>query len=401
MTSPRVLLLGCASPTPHGRDQMRRLSRQARRRGVHLIGADTPENLRLAPTDLVDEVIELPVHDVAACRLWAATRPRLDAVLTYREMCVEPVAAISDELGIAGNDPQSAYLIRHKDLARTRLREAGLAQPATLLTDDPRQTVAFMAQTGTGPWIVKPRAGMGSAGVSLVKHVDDLPAAMAALGGEIPFLVETYVSGREYSAEGLMIGSVPYPLAITEKFTNAGFVETGHRVPADLDEATSQQARESVERALVAAGITRGIFHVEFWVTGDGVVLGELHARPGGDFIHALVEQSRPGLELYGTLIDDLLGNGCARIPDQTAAGGADYLFLPPGRVRSVHGWDEVLRDPAVIGANLSIKPGDRIEAVTSSSNRHGVIAVTGADREQVDGKLADLARVLRVDVEP
>src|SRR5947208_194045 len=78
-----------------------------------------------------------------------------------------------------------------------------------------------------GPWVVKPRDGMGSVGVSLVDSVDALPAALDLLPSGVPFLVETFVTGREFSAEGLLVGGRPTVLALTAKTTGAGFVETG------------------------------------------------------------------------------------------------------------------------------------------------------------------------------
>jgi hypothetical protein len=400
MTRPRILVLGAASAAHHGRDQICRISLQARRRGIHLIGADTPENLRQASAGLFDEFVELPVYDTSACRSWAATRPKIDAALSFREMCVEPVAAISEELGVAGNDPAAARIIRHKDLARERLKEIGLRQPRTLLTASPQDAVEFMGRARPGPWIVKPRAGVGSEGVSLVKDADDLPQALEGLEPGIPFLIEDFVYGREYSAEGICLGGTPAVLAFTEKFRTARFVSTGHRIPAGLNGTTGLEAGAAVKRALTAIGITRGIFHVEFWVTSNGIVLGELHARPGGDFIHALTEHSRPGLELYGTLMDDLLNNGACTLPGRKAAAGVEYLFLPQGRVRSVDGWAAIPADESVIAAHLDVRCGDQVRPVHSYADRHGVIAVTAPTRGDVEAELTRLMQAFHVDIE-
>ena len=378
---------------------MRRLSAQARRRGAHLIGADTPRNLAAAPGDLLDEIVALPVHDAIACRSAIEAQSRIDAVLTFREMCVETVAAVADKLGIAGNDPANVRQIRNKDLARDGLRAAGFAQPDSLLTAQPSEAVSFIEGT-LGPWIVKPRAGMGSAGVSLVESADGLPDALSRLGTDGEFLVETFVKGLEFSAEGICLGDVPRVLAITEKFTGAGFVETGHRIPAELNELTVDRVLSTVERALRVLGIAHSIFHVEFWLTDTAIVIGELHARPGGDFIHALLEESRPGFELYGTLIDDLLGGANPLLPEQTRATGVEYLVLPAGRVRAIDGWDAVAQDPSVIGAHLEVRPGDEIGSVASSADRHGVIAVNGATRSEVDATLARLWKAVHVEVD-
>jgi hypothetical protein len=229
--------------------------------------------------------------------------------------------------------------------------------------------------------------------------VDDIPPALGKLGSSAPFLVETFISGREYSAEGICTSGAPQVLAITEKFTTDSFVEIGHRVPAGLDNATAREARATVELAVSAVGITRGIFHVEFWITENGIILGELHARPGGDFIHALVEHSRPGLELYGTLIDDLLNRDSPAFPKQTAAAGVEYLILPPGRVRSIQGWDTIPQDQSVIAAHLEVRPGDPVHPVASSADRHGVVVVEAPTRGEVDAVLSRLTETFHIDI--
>ena len=403
MTDAILLIMGITTGTSWGRDQLRRLSTQARRRGVTLIGADTPSNLQAATAaelSCVDKVVPLDVHDADACRAWASTSPGVDAVLTIRELAVYATAVLAEELGLAGNDPEAVHRIRNKDLCRERLRDIGFPQPMVTVCRDADDAERFMRQTGPGPWIVKPRDGLASIGVSVVEQPRDVSAALQKFGspppalGTLPvsrsFLIETFVHGTEFSAEGVLLGGVPQVLALTRKTIVEAFIGVSQRVPAGLDEPTARTATDVVTQALTAVGITRGIFHVEFWVTESGIVLGEFHIRPAGDFIHALVEHTRPGLELYGALIDDLLGRTPETIPHLTAAAGVEFLLAPPGRVRAVHGWEQLTRHPSVIAADLQVAPGDVIGSETDTFTRPGVFVV-GADT------LDDLAALIDV----
>lgn len=410
MAHERVLVLGCTAATPWTRDQLVRLSAQARRRGVRLIGADTAESVRAAgPVSLVDETVTFDVHDPVASREWARGRTDIDAVLTVQELCVLPAAAVADELGLAGNSPEVVHGIRTKDLCRERLRSAGFAQPRVAVCRGRADAEAFLRQH-IGPWVVKPRDGFGSTGVTLVRDAAELTRALAALanlsaslgkfgvrdtGGPREFLVETFVDGAEFSAEGVLLGGVPTVLAVTAKRTNEQFIETGHRLASDVEPAII----DTVARAVHAAGVTHGAFHVEFWTTGQGVVLGEVHARPGGDYIHALVEHSRPGLELYGLMIDDLLGHTPAPVPPRTRAAGTDFLLLPEGRVRTIRGWADVVSHPGVLAADLWVGAGDEIGVVTDNLDRHGVIVAGADDPTAVDTILASLRAGVVVDV--
>ncbi|MGD6745411.1 ATP-grasp domain-containing protein [Streptomyces sp. BH106] len=395
-TTPTVLVVGSTTPSPHGQDQLTRLAVQARSRGLRLIGADTARALGSGVWRMpADTNLPLEYADPRACREFATAHPGIDAVVTVKEGCVLAVAHLARALGVAGNDPEAVRTVRTKDLCRAVLREAGFAQPGFAVAAGQEEAADFLAAT-EGPWIVKPRDGMGSAGVSLVRDRSGLGRAVAGL--EPPFLVEEFVAGAEFSAEGLMVGGKPWILALTAKRTGAGFVETGHRTPAPLDAATAAAARDAVASAVTAAGLTHGVLHAEFWVTPAGaIVLGEIHARPGGDFIHALVEETRPGFELYGTLLDDLLGRPVAEPPAAHGAAGSDFLVLGPGRIASVTGWDSVAADPALVAAHLFVGAGDVLTEVADSAGRHGVLVATGPDLSGVDATLA--AATARIDV--
>lgn len=410
-----LLIVGHTATTPWGRDQIRRLCTQARRRDLRLLGADTPANLQRADTGelaAMDETVALDVHDAAACREWAAqTRPSVDAVCTIRELSVLATAEIARELGLAGNHPEVVLRLRNKDLSRQRLREAGFNQPHTALCRTAEEAERFMADSGRGPWVVKPRDGLAGIGVTRIDTPQELPAALtrfgsppSALGTLTPspyFLIETFVEGQEHSAEGVMTGGAPQVLALTRKTVGERFVELGHRVPADLGDGLAERAADTVARALTAVGVTHGIFHVEFWVTDDGIMLGELHDRGGGDYIHALVEQTRPGLELYGMLIDDLLGRSPASLPAPVGAARAHFLTAPAGRLRAVHDWDRLVRHPAVLASHLQVAPGDVIGPATNSYTRPAVFVISTEKADEVDDLAASLASQVTFVTEP
>jgi biotin carboxylase len=384
---------------------------QARSRGlsVHLIGhaedlARTEEACRLA-----DTAEPVDFEDTDAAVEWARDRARrgqrFDVVFTCRELALPATARIADALGLAGNRPEVIDRVRSKADCRRHLAAAGFPQPSARHCHDAadaRQAIGG----GAGPWVLKPRIGSGSEGVSLVAGPDDLPRALSVLPQESrdDFLVEDFVDGPEYSVEGLFRNGTPHVLAVTakEKLPPPFFVERGHTLPAPLDEPVRRDVEETVTRALRTLGLTHGLFHVELWLTAGGIVLGEVHARLGGDYIHRLLAHAVDGLEMFGEVYDDALGKAAPARPRVLRGAGATRYFTPPkGRFVAAKGWHEAAAHPAVLAAELALSPGDRIGFAHDSDGRAGALAVGGPTPQEAERLVAELVESVEFVIDP
>ncbi|GAA2047409.1 hypothetical protein GCM10009839_60670 [Catenulispora yoronensis] len=395
---PTLLFVGGARAVPISTAMVGEALDQARALGIrtHVVNqaavlAATPQIS--AAADAVSAVdFTQPDQTVAWARDREAEGERFDAVFALQEMAQVSVAEVADALGVAGNPPDAVRRIRTKDQCRIALAAAGFPQPAVRLCADADAAEEFLAESA-GPWVVKPRDAMGSIGVSLVRGAADLPAAIEALPSDAPFLVEEFVEGPEYSVEGVFLNGEPRVLAITakEKAPPPFFVEVGHVLPAELPENERHEIVAHVCAALSTLELRAGAFHVELWRTVDGIVLGEVHGRFGGDWIHTMLQYAVPGLDVFGLVFDDLLGrnDGAQRALKPTRGAAVRYLIPPPGRVTAVEGWDDLLAHPAVLHAQLLIGPGDDIKPLRQSSDRVGFVVV-GADDATLARKLAD-----------
>ncbi|WP_329310251.1 ATP-grasp domain-containing protein [Streptomyces sp. NBC_01262] len=402
-----VLIIGGAAPAAAGfvRDICDRALAQFRARGVRVVLTDTAENLGAAPelVALADEVYELDYADPVACRLWAAryaTRHRVDAVLGYREYAALSVAEVAAALGLKGNPPAAVLRVRTKDVCRGFLAERGFPQPAVRLCARLSEARDFLASRAGRAAVVKPRSGSSSEGVTLVTEEAQLPGAWEAAGGcTASILIEEFVRGPEFSVEGIFASGIPHVLAVTAKRTEPGtFVEAGHVMPAPLPARDTERIARDVRGAVSALGLKAGHFHAECWLTEQGVVLGEVHARQGGDWIHALLEWVHPGFELYGAWLDDLLG-AAPPPPGKPLRGGAvRFLFAPEGRVAAVPDLAPLRADARVLAAEVALAEGDIVPPVSSNLDRHGVLVVgahTAPQAERLCASLLPRAEVL------
>ncbi|ARF56535.1 ATP-grasp domain-containing protein [Streptomyces gilvosporeus] len=422
--SPRLLLVGGARPVSLSVDMLELALAQAHARGLptHVTGraeALAATERALAAADAVSVVDHTAPGATAA---WALTRvaagERFDAVFALQEMAQVAVAETAEAIGAPGNPPGAIRRIRTKDACRRALAAAGFAQPRVRLCSTAADAEAFVRDTA-GPWVVKPRDAMGSIGVSLLSGPDGLPAALELLPDARPFLVEEYVDGDEYSVEGVLLDGVARVLAITEKekATPPHFVEVGHVLPAELPHAARDEINRQVTAALSTLGLRTGAFHVELWLTAEGVVLGEVHGRYGGDWIHRMLAYAVPGLEVYGLLYDDMLARtahtACTTHTARTARGGGAaagsgapleatrgaavrYFTPPPGRLVAVEGWEEVRAQPDVLHAELTVAPGEVIHPLRRSGDRAGFVLVGAPDATQARLRARQLVESVR-----
>jgi hypothetical protein len=406
MEAGKLLVVGSTSATAWGHDMLTRISVQARDRGLGLVGMDLAERheaegVRSGENALFDELVAADPDDARECALAVEGRSDISAVLTIREFSVAAVAAIADALGLPGNEPAAVARVRDKAQCRDWLRDHGFPQPDTRLCRSADEAREFMRGTGDGPWIVKPRSGLASIGVSLVRAPADLEAAIEKLDADEPFLVETFVDGEEISAEGVILDGRARVVALTRKAldSSGGFIAGRQREPAGLDDDVAIHASDEVARAVEVAGLTRGHFHVELWLTGDGVVLGEMHTRIAGDFIHLLVEETHPGLSMFGALIDDLLERPPTSLPGPGGAAAVTFLPFPSGTIEAIDGWDTIRDHEHVVACDLQVGVGDTIAETVGSFDRPAVFVVSAATPGEVDAIVEELSRGLEVSV--
>ncbi|MEU7885532.1 ATP-grasp domain-containing protein [Microbispora bryophytorum] len=406
---PATVLVGGAGAIPLGVDVARTALAQARARGFVTHQTNQPSTLELTPqvAELADFSWAVDFADPEESAAWArrqyAEGQRFDVVIGVREYAQVATAEIAAAVGAPGNPPEAVRTVRTKDRCRAALAAAGLPQPAFRVCADRAEAESFVAAT-SGPWVVKPRDAMGSEGVREVGGPGDLDAAIAALPAPAagaprpPFLVEEFVEGDEFSVEGVFLGGAPHVLAVTRKrLVNPPlFVEAGHVLPAPLPEDVRALLERETVRALRALGLRFGVFHVELWHTAGGVVLGEVHVRNGGDWIHTLLGYAIPGLELFGLVYDDALGRLDGPPPAPSRAAAVRFLVPPPGVVERVEGWEAIRRHPSVLRAELSVEPGARVLPVTDSHGRAGEIVVGAETPERAESLAEELAESVK-----
>ncbi|MDX7986329.1 ATP-grasp domain-containing protein [Xenorhabdus sp. 12] len=413
MNSETVLLVGCPI------NQASRCISQAKSRGLQVVVLETAELIEKGLTVLsaADQIIAMPSKAVVHVKKWLEGQPefpKIDHILTFSEYAVEATALIAQHLNIPWNTPDNIRVIKDKFLLRNKLKEKGINQPDIAACSTIQEAIHFLEQSGSqGPWIVKPRIGLGSEGVSIVRQKSDLQAAFENLSQEDrqAFLIEEYVVGQEYSVEGVLISGEAQFFGITKKILidNDTFIECGHIIPAPISKNLAQKIYAEVRKAIDAVELRYGLFHVEFWVNENAITLGEIHARPGGGFINWMTELVTD-IETYGIALDDLRGQVTpppATWPSNayvfSKSAGINYLQPAPGIIEQMGDLESIRQHPHCVRLHCTLRAGDTVPEVTSWKDLEsiGYLIVTGENSAQVEQLLRHFQKEAAIITKP
>ncbi|WP_128948138.1 ATP-grasp domain-containing protein [Bradyrhizobium nanningense] len=394
--------------------QSRHVYDQARAQGLRVVLTDRPERLEPAGqlSDFADEAHPLDFEDVSACLDWVSTYPRrelLAGVFSFKEKAQPAIAGLVRRFGFRGPGERAHECTTNKSVCRETLRAAGFAQPEMVVCRSGEAVDRAFAELSRRyrRLILKPMTGYGSESVFLLDSATSVAVALAQVrpSAERPFLLESFVQGREFSAEGVCVRRLPMVLSLTRKFLigDRNFVECGHVAPADLAPSLSERAISLVQGAVHAVGLTFGMFHAEFWVCDTGeIIMGEIHSRPGGDYITHLT-QYVTGIAYYGSVFAQMLCPEAGLVmlsSERYGAAGIRYFLPPAGKVRQIAGYDRLAEMPGYAGAELTIKVGDTVKPVCHSFDRVGHVLATGASAGEVDDRLARMIMTVTIAVQ-
>ena len=361
---------------------------------------------RAAPeaAELCEQVVEVDLLDEEAIatsvREAHAERP-FRRVLTLTEPGLVPAARLNTELGLGGNSPRTAELLKDKSAMRELLADTGLSPVRHRVVQDVAELAAFVAELG-GPAIIKPLDHGGSADVQRVDTAADAAAAWREVEGvgRSRMLAEEFLEGPEISLEALSVAGRHTVVALTDKLLGPRFIEFGQAVPAELSPELTEASIALTRALLDAVGLIEGPSHTELKLTPVGPRIVESHNRTGGDSIPELVELAH-GVDLVRLSVGVPLGLETWDEAAPPATGGAAIRFIEaePGTVTAVH---RPAADPEGVSVQLKATEGTVVPPLTWSVDRVcGHVIATGADAAEAIERCGQALRDIAVITTP
>ena len=325
-----------------------------------------------------------------------ARKHRPDAIVTDQsDIAVGTVAWLNEQMGLRGIGSTVAERFTNKYEMRRFGRAHGFAVPDFQLCHKLEEAAAFLAQYGDV--IVKPMDSQASRGVCRVRSSRELKTAfLAALeysNRDQAVLIEQYVSGTEFTVDGICCEGKHHSLAVSEKrhyekYPNVAsvlyFSHTNLRF--DYDRLKLQN-----DALVEAMGLPFGLTHAEYiWHDGE-YYLVEIAARGGGTNISGKIVPLMSGVDNTGTLLRMALGEQ-VRWGDlekdpvaQTRCCVLEFYDFPAGRVRAVHGLDFLEQSLYIVDHRFLAKPGDWLGEPVDDGVRPGHFIAYADTRNELE----------------
>lgn len=286
---------------------------KAKQMGYYVLAVDgDPSAIGLSHAD---KAAVIDIVDEKAC-LKFALNEQIDGVLTAAtDYGVLTASYIADQIGLPGLNYESAKLVKNKFLVRKRLYENHVDDTEQSYEATTEAEIDKIAPLLNYPVMVKPCDGSGSRGASCVNTMNNLKTAcLCAMDASISHRaeIESFIVGKEYGVESLVIDGEIHVLAIMKKWMTQPpyYAELGHAIPSGLPTEVEERAIKCIKKAIKALEINHGSVNMDFLVTDSGNIhIIDVGARMGGNMIGPCIIPYGTGIDYMGNMLKAAVGD--------------------------------------------------------------------------------------------
>jgi D-alanine-D-alanine ligase-like ATP-grasp enzyme len=366
-----------------------------------------PERLRthLAAHWRVDDALD-PSQIAGAVRGLSGQLGQVQRLIGVLEQLQVPLAQVREGLGIGGVDVATAVNFREKAQMKSVLRAAGVPCARHRLAESAGAAVEFVEQVGF-PVVVKPPAGAGARSTFRLDDAEDLrvwlDGAPPAPGSAA--LLEEFLTGDEGSFDSAMVRgelvwhSISHYLPTPLEVLRNPWIQWAVLMPRSIEAPEYDAVRAIASDAIRALGLATGLTHMEWFRRPDGTIaVSEVAVRPPGASISSMLNFAHD-MDIYTEWARLGVYDAFQPQPRRWAVATAYLRAQGSGRIRAVHGWNELPEQvrAMVVEAQLP-QPG---QMSSNSYEGDGTVTVRDADTAVVTDALRRLVTDIRVELGP
>lgn len=395
----KIMILG-------GGDNQVPLIKRAKALGLYVVLCDFRDNVPgILLSDIHYQVDTL--NPVQLIEVGEKEKP--DGILTNSEPTFVSMAEVSEKLGRRCMSIESTKLFKNKFLMREFCHNHGLLSPQYRCCRSLNEALFFFDQLQK-KCIIKPLDNSASRGVfsinnaaELKEHFEECINASSASNPAI--IIEEYVTGTEFTIDGLMTPKGHRCLAISEKKHYAYNENVAYQLLFDNknDRFDYSELKRVNDQLVDLTGIPFGLTHAEYKFCNGKFYLIEIQARGGGNFIATDIVPFISGIDSYTEQIKWAVGDevnveyGYDKLSERCSVL---HFFDVPGKggiVKKIEGLDyfDSLGEQMMYHLNFGV--GDTIQETKNDSTRIGWYILKSPNRADLDEKMQKIENHFKI----
>jgi ATP-grasp N-terminal domain/RimK-like ATP-grasp domain len=250
----------------------------------------------------VDLVRVNDTHDagqlITAARMLSQKHGSLHQIVTAHETLLEPVARVTEALGLPGMRGETVRRALDKSRLKRTLEHAGIKTARDRLITSSTDALGFVDEVNF-PIVLKVLRGGGGLVTWCVRSVEQLEVALALMRPSVEnaVLAQDYLRGQELCLDTITIANEPrfhsiccYRPSILEALENPP-VQWSCVMPRDISGEPFQEFIEHGLKAVRALSVGNAVTHMEgFLLEEGGVSFTDATLRPAGARIGPMLE---------------------------------------------------------------------------------------------------------------
>lgn len=323
-----------------------------------------------------------------------------DGIITNSEPAFISMAETAQKLGLRCMSLDSTRLYKNKFLMREFCNKHNIASPQYRCCTSINEALSFFGHVQK-KCIIKPLDNSASRGVfsinsetDLMNRFGDCIAASSTTNPAI--IIEEYITGTEFTIDGLMTPTGHRCLAISEKKHYSYNENVANQLLFDNknDYFDYVELRMLNDQLVDLTNIPFGLTHAEYKYFNGRFYLIEIQARGGGNFIATDIVPFISGIDSYTEQLRWVVGeNVNVKYNYDSLSDHCAVLFFfdVPGNggvVKSIEGLDYLDSLGDSIMYHLNFQVGDVINKTKDDSTRIGWYILKCPNRLDLDKKM-------------
>lgn len=367
--------------------------------GVKIILVDMSDKVRAIP--FADKFLKISTMDKPAV-LRAAQKENIDYILTAcGDQPLSTMAYVATEMGLPTYlSEQDVRDLTNKRFMKDKMVQSGIPTARHIYVD---RSWDGRLPDFEYPLVVKPVDSNGSKGVKKVFSPAGLSKALKeafyySLSGDV--IIEEFMSGEELSVDVFIEGTTAKILSVTaskkisENKDSFTIIQSYYPAPSGFKE---ERVLDICQKIADAWHLHDTPLLVQLIHKGESYNVLEFSARMGGGSKYRFI-QVLSGVDIMKVYVEMVMGLKPHVEPKKQFNNAImSYIYCYPGVYESVEGFGS-LKDRGIIHDFFIYRtPNSVIEKSNTSSDRAAGFLVVGASQEEVDKKLSDANRNLRI----